>query len=419
MNEYNPYIDYKDYQEKLGFGSQAADVLERISPDNLIPQKTFESFAGKLLLLLVIVLMCVGILAVYSSGAGWGTKKFSDSEYFLWRQLAFTCLGIAVIFVVGGLDYKLIKSVSKFILVVSIILLGLLLTLKALGVIDGAARWIGYGKFRFQASDLAKYALIIYLAKMLSEKQRVIKDWNKAYLPMVLVIVLISMLVALAPNFSTATIIALIGFAMLFVGRVSLMHLGLTFLAILPIGMIFAVAAPYRMQRLLTYFGQGDANESYQVSQALIGFGNGGLFGLGPGESKQRELFLPASYNDFIFAVIGEEYGFIGSVIIILIFVGIVICGITIANNALDSFGRYLAFGITAAIGIYAFINAGVACHVLPTTGVAMPFVSFGGSSIVFNAIGVGILISVSRERKRIEKKRRNQDAASQEDYDY
>lgn len=407
MNRYNPYIDYQDYQENQGFGSSAADMIDRISPDNLIPQKTFESFAGKLLLLLVIVLMCVGVLAVYSSGAGWGTKKFSDSEYFLWRQLLYTCMGIGVIFIVGGIDYKYIKSFSRVILVVSVVLLSLLLMLKAFGLIDGAARWIGYGKFRFQASDLAKYAMIIYLAKMLEEKKRWIKDLYKAYYPMVTVIFIITALVAFEPNFSTASILVLIGFSMLFVGRVSLLHLFLTALTILPLAAIFATAASYRMSRLMTYLGRGNEAESYQVTQALIGLGNGGLLGLGPGESKQRELFLPASYNDFIFAVIGEEYGFIGTVAIILIFVGIVICGVTIAHNALDDFGRYMAFGITAALGIYAFINAGVACHVLPTTGVAMPFISFGGSSALFNSIGVGILLSISREKKRIERKRR------------
>ncbi len=418
MSGFNPYIDY---QQNDGFGNHAADMLDRISPDNFIPQKTFESFAGKLLLLLVIVLMCIGVLAVYSSGAGWGTKKFADSEYFLWRQLFYTCMGIVVIFIVGGIDYKLIKSFSQIILIASIIMLGMLLVLKALGVIEGAARWLGYGKFKFQASDLAKYAMIIYLAKLLSEKQRVIKDLHKAYYPMVSVIIIIVALVALEPNFSTASILALIGFAMLFVGRVSLMHLFMTTLTIIPFAMIFAVAAPYRMSRLMTYLGQGNANESYQVTQALIGLGNGGLLGLGPGESKQRELFLPASYNDFIFAVIGEEYGFIGALVILMMFVGIVICGITIAHNALDDFGRFLAFGITTALGIYAFINAGVACHVLPTTGVSLPFISFGGSSALFNSLGVGILLSISREKKRIEKQYRNKnrERESFNDFEY
>jgi len=219
---------------------------------------------------------------------------------------------------------------------------------------------------------------------------------------MITVLMIVVTLVALEPNFSTASVLALIGFTMMFTGRVSLWHLFVTALAVLPIGVIFAVAAPYRMARLLTFIGQGDADMSYQIRQALIGFGNGGLFGLGPGESKQRELFLPAAYNDFIFAVIGEEYGFLGAVSILLFFVGIVICGVSISKNAMDEFGRHLAFGITIAIGLYAFINAGVACHVLPTTGLPMPFISFGGSAALFNSFGIGVLISISREKNRL-----------------
>lgn len=138
----------------------------------------------------------------------------------------------------------------------------------------------------------------------------------------------------------------------------------------------------------------------------MIGLGNGGIFGLGPGASKQRELFLPASYNDFIFAVLGEEYGFIGATLIILLFVGVVICGVLIARNAMDDYGKYLAYGVTVAIGIYAFVNAAVACHLVPTTGLPMPFVSYGGSAALFNAFGVGLLISISREKKRQEKKK-------------
>lgn len=385
-------------------------VFEKLQePGRLIPQKTFESLAGKLLLLIVILLMCVGVLAVYSSGAGWGAQKFDSSEYFLWRQVFYTIVGIVMIFVIGGLDYKHLQKISIWVLVIGVILLSLLLMLKLVGIIKGPARWIGIGRFKFQASEMAKYALIIHLASMIARRQRYIKDLNRAYYPMITVVMIVSALVALEPNFSTASVIALIGLTMMFVGRASMKHLLITALAVVPVAAGFAVAAPYRVARLLTFIGKGSESASYQAEQALIGLGNGGMFGLGPGESKQRELFLPASYNDFIFAVIGEEYGFIGAIIILLFFVAIIICGILIARNAVDEYGRNLAFGITFTIALYAFINAGVACSALPTTGLPMPFVSFGGSSALFNAIGVGILISISREKKRQEKKLQRQ----------
>lgn len=389
-----------------GGGIDETSVLGKLAEGNIIPKKTFESLAGKLLLLLVVLLMCIGVLVVYSSGAGWGAKKFHNEEYFLWRQLLFVVLGLGVIFMVGAMDYKLFKKFSKPILVVSAALLAMLLAMKAVGAIEGAARWIGYGRFKFQASDLAKYALIMHLATMITEKKSHIKDLYRAYYPMITVVFGIAGLVALEPNFSTATVIVGICFIVLFLGGVDLKHLALTALAFVPVAAAFAIAAPYRMARLLTFVGEGSDKASYQIEQALIGLGNGGIFGLGPGASKQRELFLPASYNDFIFAVLGEEYGFIGATLIILLFVGVIICGVMIARNAMDDYGKYLAYGVTVAIGVYAFVNAAVACHLVPTTGLPMPFVSYGGSAALFNAFGVGLLISISREKKRQEKKK-------------
>jgi cell division protein FtsW len=401
------HTEPKPFQNQgSGDGIDETSVLGKIAEGNIIPKKTFESLAGKLLLLLVVLLMCVGVLVVYSSGAGWGAKKFHNEEYFLWRQLVFVVLGLGVIFIVGATDYKLFKKFSKVILVVSAVLLAMLLAMKAVGAIDGAARWIGYGRFKFQASDLAKYALIMHLATMITEKKSHIKDLYRAYYPMITVVFGIAGLVALEPNFSTATVIVSICFIVLFLGGVDLKHLALTALAFVPVAAAFAIAAPYRVARLLTFVGEGSHKASYQIEQALIGLGNGGIFGLGPGASKQRELFLPASYNDFIFAVLGEEYGFIGATLIILLFVGVIICGVLIARNAMDDYGKYLAYGVTVAIGVYAFVNAAVACHLVPTTGLPMPFVSYGGSAALFNAFGVGLLISISREKKRQEKKK-------------
>ncbi len=393
---------------------RAQSQLRQMISGSLVPEKTFESLAGKLLLLLVVILMCIGVLAVYSSGAGWGAKKFDSDAYFLWRQAAYAVLGLVVIFIVGGVDYKVLKSFSKVILIISLALLAMLLVLKSLGVISGAARWIGYGRVKFQASDLAKYALIIHLATMLSEKQRYIKDLERAYYPMLMVILAVCSLVALEPNFSTAAVLMVIGFAMLFIGGASLKHLALTLLPMVLLATVFALSADYRRERLLTFVGIGSQKASYQVEQALIGLGNGGLTGLGIGASKQRELFLPASYNDFIFAIFGEEYGFIGAVALLLLFGGIMVCGLLIAQNALDDFGKFLGYGITIALCLYAFVNAGVACQLLPTTGLPMPFVSYGGSAMLFNAFGVGVLISISREKKRLARGKESGEALKQ-----
>ncbi|MEI7708659.1 MAG: putative peptidoglycan glycosyltransferase FtsW [Chlorobium sp.] len=365
-----------------------------------------EGIAGKLLMLIVSILICIGVVIVYSSGAGWAETKYSSSEYFLWRQLTFSVLGIITILLVAQMDYHIFWKTSKIILLASIILLTSLLALKAVGKISGAARWIGVGPLKFQVSDFAKYAIIFHFSRLISEKQSFIRDLNNSYYPLLTILMTVVTLVALEPNFSTASLIALIGFMMMFVGGVNIKHLLSTFSLLIPVAVVFAIAAPYRVARLLSFTSKDEKVISYQVVQALIGLGNGGMFGLGIGASKQRELYLPLSYNDFVFVVIGEEYGFVGGVALIALFTGFFVCGMIIAKHAPDNFGKYVACGITMAITLFAYINIAVACHLIPTTGVALPFISYGGTALLLNSLGVGILMSISRYKKRAIEKR-------------
>jgi cell division protein FtsW len=319
----------------------------------------------------------------------------------LWRQLTFSVLGIGTILFFARLDYHLFCKTSKIILFASVVLLTLLLAMKAVHIISGAARWIGFGPLKFQVSDFAKYAVIFHFSRLISEKQGYIKDLNNSYYPLLTILMTVVALVALEPNFSTASLIALIGFMLMFIGGVSIRHLLITALPLVPVAAVFAIAAPYRVARLISFFSGDEKAMSYQVVQALIGLGNGGLFGLGIGASKQRQLYLPLSYNDFVFVVVGEEYGFVGTLAVIALFAGFFFCGLIIAKHAPDNFGKYVASGITMAISLFAFINIAVACHLLPTTGVALPFISYGGTALLFNSLGVGILVSISRHKKR------------------
>ena len=383
---------------------QLNNVFGESLPGSLsLPAHTVEakSFAGKLLLLIVVLLMCIGIVIVYSSGAGWGQMKFSNPEHFLWRQVFFTFLAFATILIVSSFDYLIFRKLSKILFFSSITLLAGLLLFKFLGFIDGAARWIYIGPVSFQVSDFAKYALIFHFARLITDKREYIKDLNESYYPLLTLLLTVVALIAFAPNFSTASLVAVIGFTMMFLGGVRLRHLFLTAVPLVPLAGAFAVAQPYRVQRLLSFFNGGDEQQlSYQVRQALIGLGNGGMFGLGIGESKQRELFLPLSYNDFVFVIIGEEFGFIGAIAVLVLFSLFFICGLVIAKNAADGFGRFVALGITVTIALYAFINIAVATHVLPTTGLPLPFISYGGTALLFNSLGVGILVSISRKKK-------------------
>jgi cell division protein FtsW len=209
----------------------------------------------------------------------------------------------------------------------------------------------------------------------------------------------VTVLVLLQPNFSSGVMILAVSLVMLFCGRAKPAHLGLGLAAVVPPLVVYMASAPYRMKRLLSFFDGGsavDGGTNYQLWQGIIGFGNGGVFGLGPGESRQRDFFLPESYGDFVFSIVGEEYGLIGTLCIMSLFVIIMLRGMKVAKNACDDFGRYLAVGITTSVTLYALVNAAVTLGIMPTTGLPMPFVSYGGSSMLFSCVGVGVLLNIS-----------------------
>jgi cell division protein FtsW len=210
---------------------------------------------------------------------------------------------------------------------------------------------------------------------------------------------LVTVLVLLQPNFSTGAMIFGLSLVILFLGHARPMHIGLSLAGLLPLLLGYMLSAPYRMRRIMSYLeggGGGSTDGNYQVRQGIIAFGNGGIFGLGPGGSRQRDYFLPESYTDFIYSIVGEEYGLIGTILVMVVFFTIMVRGLRIARHAPDEYGRLLASGITAAVTSYALVNAGVTLGLLPTTGLPMPFISFGGSSMLFTAAAVGVLLNIS-----------------------
>jgi cell division protein FtsW len=293
-------------------------------------------------------------------------------------------------------DYHIYKTISKKILLGTVVLLVVTLGLGA--VVKGAARWLEFGGFGVQPSEIARFALIFHLSTLLALKQDRIRDFKVGFLPMMIWITVVTVLVLLQPNFSTGAMIFGISLTMLFLGRARLLHLGLTLTALVPLLLLYMISAEYRMKRIMGFLGGGpdSGTTNYQLKQGIIGFGSGGLLGVGPGESRQRDLFLPESYGDFVFSIVGEEYGFIGTLFFLTLFLVIMLRGIRIARNAHDEYGYMLAGGITLAITVYALVNAGVTLGIFPTTGLPMPFVSYGGSSMVFSAAAVGVLLNIS-----------------------
>lgn len=345
----------------------------------------------------VLALMMFSVGVVYSASVSIsGVRHDGDYNFLVRNHTIRVVLGVAALFVGMFVNYHFYRHVSKYLLLIALLLLGY--TLVGGTIVKGAQRWVSLGPVSFQPSEFAKFALVIHLAVLLSMKQKYIRDFRDGFLPLVIWIMAVVGLVFLQPNFSTGAILLAISFMVLFVGRVKIMHLAGVAAAGLPLVLVYAVSASYRWQRIMSYFTDdgGGAEQNFQVTQAVIGLGSGGIFGVGMGMSKQRELFLPESYTDFIFAIVGEEYGFIGAVLILALFAVIMVRGMKIAKRATDDLGRFLAVGITCTITVYAVINAMVTTGLLPTTGLPMPLLSYGGTTIIFTAYALGVLLNIS-----------------------
>jgi cell division protein FtsW len=348
-----------------------------------------------LILTVVLILMVIGLGVVYSASSTWAWERYRESSKLLEIHAIKVLVGILVMFVFTQIDYKLYKKITKPALLLCVV--ALTVTLAFGGELKGAVRSLSVAGFSLQPSEFAKYALIFHLAALIAAKRDGVRDLKTGFAPLMLWIGAVTALVLLQPNFSNGAMIAATGMVLVFVGRVRLVHVGLTLAAMLPVMAVYLISAPYRIQRLKTFLvGSGEFN--YQLRQGILAFGSGGFFGLGPGQSRQRDFFLPESYGDFVYSIIGEEYGIIGSILVMLLFLLIMLRGLKIAKYALDDFGRLLAVGITACITLYALVNAGVTLGLLPTTGLPMPFVSYGGSSMVVSSMAIGVLLNISSQ---------------------
>jgi len=347
--------------------------------------------------ILALIMFSLGV--VYSASSSWSVKISGDSTYLFRNHLLRAGFGIIMIFVFARVDYM---NLAKFRKVLFFIAAGLLVYLLLAGTesTKGAARWIKVGNMSFQPSDFVKYALIINISYLLWKKHDYVHSLYRAYLPMLSYVLIVVVLIALQPNFSTAGILFISGMILFYVGRVKIKYLAFTVMAIIPFAALYVLSKPYILNRIFSYSEHASGGDTgYQLSQAMIGFGIGSWFGVGPGNSNQREFFLPQSYDDFVFSIVGEEYGFVGVTLVVLMFAIFVFRGLKLAKNLDEQFGKYLAFGITLMIGMNACINMLVASGMIPVTGQTLPFISYGGTSIVFNSIAVGILLNISTKR--------------------
>jgi len=354
----------------------------------------------------VLILCAAGVVAVYSAISFFAeTRAGGDTERFLMRHSVRVVLALGVMLVVSVIDYRKLARYSRYFLLGA---LGLLVVVQLMGATyGGATRWLRVGTFGFQPSDLVKVALLLYLAVLLAKKQAYIKDFGRAFLPLMVWIVASVILIGME-DLSTAALLFVISVLMCFVGRVSLLHLSGLTVGCLALAFVLLLASPTRAARVEAFVGanifphtnqeevESLQHEGYQANQARIAFAMGGLTGVGPGKSTQRD-FLPHPYNDFIFAIIAEEYGLLGALLLLGLFAAILYRGLLrIARRAPDPMGLFLAVGITVMVTSHGFIHAGVASGLLPVTGLAMPFVSYGGTSMVSMGLLMGLLLNIS-----------------------
>lgn len=366
----------------------------------------------QVLLILIGVLCVIGTVMLYSSSSSislYETKGITDT-LFLRSHLKRLLIGIFAMFAFMVMDYRLLKKIASGFMVGTIVLLMATKIIYMVAGITFPARWLDLGFISFQTSDLTRMAIIIYLAYYIDKKRDRLKDFYSGFSPPIIVLCLVLFLIIIQPDFSTAAVIGIVGFVMLFVGGARLPHLLATSAVSIAILIPVMLMRSYRMKRVVYWiesFFDKSTNASqevmgYQIQQSLISLGNGGFLGLGLGNSTEKNLFLPTPHTDFIFAIIGEELGLIGAIFILTLFLIIFQRGIRIAKDTTDPFGVLLALGIAFSFIIYAFINAAVVTGIVPTTGLPMPLISYGGSSLVVNLASLGILLNISQAKRSV-----------------
>jgi cell division protein FtsW len=351
------------------------------------------------LILTTLLLLSVGMIMVYSASAVWASYKFDDSFFFAKRQFLFASVGVAAMFFIMNIDYWTWRKWSKVLVLICFFLL-IMVLIPGVGLVRGGARsWLGVGAFSIQPSEFMKLAMIAFLAKYLSEKQKYITSFKKGLLPSLSLVFLAFGMIMMQPDLGTGAVMVGTCVIMIYISGAKVSH----FIGLGVVGLIgFAgliISAPYRMKRITSFLDpwSDPLGSGFQIIQSLYAIGPGGLMGLGLGQSRQKFYYLPEPQTDFIFAILSEELGFIGGSFVILLFSLLLWRGIRIAIGAPDLFGSLLAVGIIGMVAIQVMINIGVVTGLMPVTGITLPFLSYGGSSLTLMLVAIGVLLNISR----------------------
>lgn len=346
-----------------------------------------------------VTLICIGVVMIYSASSIYALERYKDGFFFLKRHLIFLIVGLFLAILVMSTDYRNFRKFAKPLLLLSVFLLVLVLIPGVGREVSGARRWFRFKFISFQPSELASISVIIYIADFISRKADSIREFLRGFLPPMCILGLISLLILMQPDLGTTLAIGTVVMIMLFVAGVRVSYVISIILVNLPLLYILIFSVPYRRMRILSFLNpwQDPQGSGFQIIQSQLALGSGGIFGVGLGQSKQKLFYLPAAHTDFIFSIIGEELGLLGTLGVIILFFLFIQQGLKIIKYAPSKFGYFLALGLVLMISLKAIINIGVSCGLLPTKGLPLPFISYGGSSFIFDIVSVGLLMNIGR----------------------
>ncbi len=350
----------------------------------------------------VICLVALGLVMVFSSSASLAAHRYQSETFFLKRHLIRVLLGGALLVLLARADYHVLRRVAPWALGGTVLLLGVLLAVG--GAVRGANRWLSFATVTIQPTEIARVACVIYLAKLLDRKGERMTSFREGVLPAVLVLGLMAFLILLQPNLGSTIALLVTGLVMLHLSGARTRHLALLVVAGVIVASLAVSHNGYMMERVqgwLAQWGHGRSDalgKNWQVSQSILALGSGGVLGAGPGHGLQKVFFLPDPHTDFIFAVIGEELGLLGTAGVLALFAVLFLRGLKVASGAPDRFGYLLAAGLTVNLSVYVAMNIAVVTGVIPTTGLPLPFVSYGGSALVVNLGGMGVLLNIANQ---------------------
>ncbi|MBQ8472483.1 MAG: putative lipid II flippase FtsW [Bacilli bacterium] len=354
----------------------------------------------KLLFFSVLLLMILSLFMIYSASFVWAEYKFNNPFKYVINQGIFVIIGIILMIIISGIDHNIYLKKANIILLTCITLL-ILVLIPGIGIVrNGSRSWFGIGSFGVQPSEFSKLGLIIFTSKYLSKSNKFLKDYKKGVFPILTILFLIFALIMLEPDFGTGMIIVLTVIAMLFVSGVNMkffIYLGV--IGVIGI-VILIIIAPYRMDRITSFIDpwSDPLGTGFQIIQSLYAIGPGGLFGVGYLNSRQKSFYLPEPQTDFIFSIIAEEFGIVGALIVLGLFLVILIRSLRISLRQENLFSKYLSFGLTFQLIVQVIMNLSVVIGLIPVTGVTLPFLSYGGSSLLTSLIGIGIILNVSKK---------------------